>query len=460
MGEQREHHEHHEHHEQHKKLFFIGAGVGNLVPILNLLKNGYPGHLITLIDKGKGKDRDKKDLLSGLAGAGLYSDAKWIFSKHKDQPVFEYSDKVESYYPIIKNLIKEFHPKPDSISISEPEELPPVLKENGVENSYKSGWGSIAIKQSTTYHVGSHYGKLISMGWLDYMISKNVNVYFETKFIDIKDGYIMTDKLNFKFSENDECYLALGKIGKKDLSNFYKKHNIAAKVTDMNLGVRFEIDYDNNKKLQEIVKNQYDFKFSKDIDKDTNIRTFCVCSGSAYVALENFNDTVRVNGEGYGINFKEKWTGNTNFGIMINKKINGDDIINGIIEKYPNGFMVTSGDRFLKTTEDLPIITMNTFMDLYGEYGGIIKDFIEDLDNIIGFTGVTGYRFYGPEIKEGASRVQLGKDLSIPQFGNVYSLGDSGIATRGLTPAAVSGLIATEHLLSNNQHNNKVNNES
>lgn len=429
-----------------KKLVFVGSGPANLVAIMYLLYNKFPGENITLVDKGKDiNSRDPKELLSGEGGAGLFSDNKNIFSEYKDQPIFDFIDDTKKYYEFNQQIIKDFHPKPELINISYPGDLPDALKNTGIKDTYKAGWGDISIKQSLTWHVGSHYGKIILKNWHDFMVKSGVNMMFGTTFMGINGNEVKLINSSEFALYYDELFLALGKVGKKDLTKFYNDHNIVPTTQDMNLGVRFETSYDNNANIQEIVAQQYDFKFSKDINTLKNIRTFCSCHGSAQVVAEDFEDTIRVNGHGYGLHMKDKWTGTSNFGLMINEKINGDNIIKEIISKYPKGFMVRHNDDFPSTMDsELPEITMEEFKNLYGVYGVDIESFIFTLKDIVKFEG---YRFYGPEIKESSARVQLTKDLEIIGVPNVYSLGDSGIGTRGIIPAACSGIRAVEHLI-------------
>lgn len=424
------------------RLIFVGAGPANLLPILHLLQNGFEGQ-ITLIDKGKDIfDRPEDDLLMGFGGAGTFSDNKNIFSDHKDQPIFEYTtlEKIKEYYTFIQQMITDFHPNPKEINISLPEKN--SLEKYGVKDAFKSGWGEMAIKQSTTWHVGSTNGKIVLENWFKYMVDRGVNMMFNTEFMDIIDSKVITDKGSLVF---DKCYLALGKVGKKKVQEFYKKHKIKSNIKDMNLGVRFETPYDSNNTIKEVVSKQYDFKYSKDLTPDKNIRTFCSCHGSSQVVAEDFNNTKRVNGHGYGLHVKEKWSGNSNFGIMICEKTDGDKTINDIVKKYPNGFVVRNDDDFNETiTTDLPTISLNEFKSTYGVYADDICNFISDLENIL---NIKKWRFYGPEIKESSNRANLGEDLELLDFPNVYALGDSGIGTRGIVPAAVSGLIAVESLI-------------
>lgn len=424
-----------------KKLVFVGAGPANLAAVMWLLYNDKK-YDITLIDAGKGVDRDEKALLKGLGGAGTFSDNKNVFSKHKDQPIFDFIDDIEEldrYYDFYKTIIKDFHPDPSKISITQPAKLSDNLVKNGVKDSYAGGWGELAIKQSEVWHVGSYYGKIVLKNWHEFMVSKGVEMHFEENFVDIDGREVITDKGRYKF---DKCFLALGKVGKKDLQKFYKNHGIESKVMDMNLGVRFETEYDTNENIKELVSTQYDFKFSKDLE-NRNIRTFCSCHGSAYVVGEDFDGTIRVNGHGFGLLRKEEWSGTSNFGLMINEKIDNDAFISEIIKKYPRGFVVRYNDDFRETIDvEVPTISEDEFKELYGKYANDILDFIDSLRKVLAFKK---YRFYGPEIKEGASRVELRDDLSVVGLDSVRVSGDI-LGLRGICPSATSGMIAVRDL--------------
>ena len=72
----------------------------NLI-LLKKLKN-----IFRSLDENNDGTLSKKELLNGFLGAGLYSDAKFIFSSHRDQPVFNFTDDILPYYTKIQHFIE------------------------------------------------------------------------------------------------------------------------------------------------------------------------------------------------------------------------------------------------------------------------------------------------------------------------------------------------------------------
>ena len=64
-----------------KKIVAVGGGVAGICAITKLIDNGYPGELITVIDKGKDPyNRLPEEVMSGFMGCGLWSDGKLVVS--------------------------------------------------------------------------------------------------------------------------------------------------------------------------------------------------------------------------------------------------------------------------------------------------------------------------------------------------------------------------------------------
>lgn len=424
------------------KYIFIGAGASSIFAILNLLKNNVNGKDILLIDKGKDPyKRNKSEVLNGFLGAGLLSDNKLVFSLHPDLILFDYFNKenIENYYKFVQDLVMEFHPNPDTINITEPT--------SPYSEKFKEGWGEVAIRESLCWHIGSEYGVIVGQKWYDYMIKNNITFLSETEFqsIDHSDKKIITSGGEYYY---EKIFFGLGKTGSKIMEKIYNQLNLTQYSPEAHIGVRFETTF--NPMIQEVSKTQYDFKFTKD-----NARTFCVCHKSAYVAEEKFNNGVNAriqyNGEGYGLYNEEKQNDLTNFGILITvKRKNANLVVENIVKKLNNNGVIIEGDdvSYTSSIDNLPTkISKEEFIDIFSheevQVGQEILDFIENLKPILGFG--ENYRLFGPEIKEMGNRVELLKDFSIKGYPNIYVIGDL-MGTKGIVPAAVTGIGAVEHL--------------
>lgn len=432
------------------KYIFVGGGVSSTYSILKMLKGGVNGRDILVIDKGRDPySRDKRDILNNLiGGSGASSDFKAVFSLHPDLILFDYFDKeeVENYYKFIQDIIMEFHPNPETISITEPTEPH--------SEKFKEGWGEVAIRESLCWHVGTEMGQKINENIYNYFKEHRVNILTETSFqsIDQLNNQISTTSGNFQY---EQIFFGLGKTGSKIMEKIYNQLNLEQYNNEAHIGVRFETTF--NPTIQEISKTQYDFKFTKD-----NARTFCVCHRSSYVAEEHFNNglvsRIQYNGEGYGLYNEEKRNDLTNFGILITvKRKHSNLVVEEIVKKLNNQGIVIEGDNvtYISSRENLPNkITKEEFISLF-QYDGVeigkeILDFVENLKPILGFG--ENYRLFGPEIKEMGNRVELLKDFSIKGYENIHVIGDL-MGTKGIIPAGVTGIGAVKKFIKEKNEN-------
>jgi len=63
-----------------KKIVIVGSGVAGINAATKLIDEGINGSNITIIDAGKDPyDRPTDEVMRGFAGAGLFSDGKWVY---------------------------------------------------------------------------------------------------------------------------------------------------------------------------------------------------------------------------------------------------------------------------------------------------------------------------------------------------------------------------------------------
>jgi uncharacterized FAD-dependent dehydrogenase len=437
-----------------KHHYFIGMGPANVYAVLYLLKNGVDGSTLHMFDKGKeiSKRDRKKDVLEGYLGSGMYTDGKMVYSRHKDQEfneLFNYDDVTEAF-SFIQKSTEEFHPNPESISITIPEELPESLTSNGIEHTHQAGWGELSIKTALCHHVGSEAAIPLALNMQQYFIDNRVDMHFEEEVLDInvENKVLVTTKDIYSY---DELFIAVGRANKKFISKLYEKYQVPSEDVEYQIGGRFEMQF--NDTVKELTKFQYDFKFNKEYTDKVSVRSFCVCNHSAYVVSEQHDGYTQVNGEGYGLSCSEEHVNNlTNFGIIATVKGPHSDLdkivnkfktyggkpwyIKGVNFNYKSSF---SGPTYYCDNE--------VFKDLYKDAGDAIIKFIEDLNPALAHNG--NWIMYFPEIKPTGSKITFNNDLSITNLPNVYILGDSGVLNcRGIVPSAVTGIMAVNmHVL-------------
>mgnify|MGYP006921460282 CR=1 FL=1 len=159
-----------------KKIVIVGAGVAGINAATKLVDNGYPGELITIIDKGRDPyNRKHEEVMEGMLGAGGWSDGKLTYhtaiggqlSKYTgDEKAMELMDQV------IENF-KRFHPNPSIIMKSDPQEEPEFIKPY------------FGLRLFPVYHIGSDYLHEIGKRWYDYLVSKGVKFSWESEVTSI-----------------------------------------------------------------------------------------------------------------------------------------------------------------------------------------------------------------------------------------------------------------------------------
>jgi uncharacterized FAD-dependent dehydrogenase len=413
-------------------ITFIGAGPSNIFAALYLLRHGYKDS-INFIDKGKSPHhRTNKDLLFGFFGAGSWSDGKNVFAPYQDSTPY-WIDKTE-YVEFMKSIYVEFLGKENiNISIPVPEHGLSLI--NGVE-----------LKQSEVWHLGTTNNVMLGKKIYDYMLKQGVYFYWNQNVFDVdfNQKKIYTEEgMIFNY---DVLQIGLGKTGNKLINNLVDPKYI--KPNSVHIGGRFETPY--NSTIQHLVENvQYDFKFTK-MYKDIELRTFCVNNKSAYIAEEEMDGRIQFNGHAYG-NDTSKINNLTNFAILAEIKCNNTmELQNEMLKSLQGHTYMIQGKKFdfNSTITFTPVtIKWGELRKIWGvELISHFEDFVENLDKILGFD--YNYLFFIPEIKLSPGTIDVNKEnMEIYDIRDIKWVGDSCVGTRGIVPAAVSGMYAIKGLI-------------
>jgi uncharacterized FAD-dependent dehydrogenase len=340
---------------------------------------------------------------------------------------------------------KRFHPKPEEVQCSNPDEEPEFIKPY------------FGLRLFPVWHVGTDYLSEIAKNWYDYLVSKGVEFIWETKVedIDFKTNYILTHNAYLQY---DELIFAVGKSGIDFAQELANEYELPDEPKSVQIGVRFEAPQEHFQKLIDI---SYDFKlYRKFDDEGVSLRSFCTNNNAAFVAVEETYGDVSYNG--HAKKDPKYLNGMTNFGILM--EINGiedpfkwsRDVVNKLQIKPNNTGLYYSpnGTRNPSTTSEGTLINTAQvdeigLKDIKREFQGYfqyIEDFIEDMKKVFPTLG-DDWGVYIPEVKYLSPEVKVDyTNLALADYPNVHFVGDA-LSARGITVSGAQAIYVAESFL-------------
>ena len=436
-----------------QKIVVIGAGVAGINFATKLVDNGYPGELITIIDKGNDPfKRQPEEVMTGMLGSGGWSDGKLTYHTEIGGQLAKYCGEEKAMY-LMKQVVDNFtrfHPKPEEISLSNPIEEPEFIKPH------------FGLRMFPVWHIGSNYLHEIAKNWYQYLVDKGVKFEWraEVKTIDfnsntIKIVNVVHTELQASISY-DELIFAVGKSGIDFAQKLSDDYKLATEAKSVQIGVRFEAP---QKYFQKLIDVSYDFKLYQKFD-NVSLRSFCTNNNAAYVAVEETYGDISYNGHARkGEEFRNNMT---NFGILMEIKGIEDpfkwsrDLVNKLqirpnntgLYYSPNGTRTPSNtsEGTLISTAQIDEIGLKDVDKAFQGYFEYITNFIEQMNKVFKFGDDWG--MYIPEVKYLSPEPLVNyKDLSLNGYENVHFVGDA-LSARGITVSGAHGIYVAEYLLS------------
>ena len=470
-----------------KKIVIIGAGVAGINAATKLVDNGYPGELITIIDKGNDPhNRLPEEVMTGMLGAGGWSDGKLTYHTAIGGVLSKYcgEDKAMELMDQVISNFRRFHPKPEEIFCSDPQAEPEFIKPY------------FGLRLFPVWHIGSNYLHEIAKAWYQYLVDKGVkfrwehevvSINFEKQNVDAFDNkelrehnenqpWLGGEMVNLRANRfnYDKLIFAVGKSGidfAQQLSNEYK---LPTEPKSVQIGVRFEAP---QKYFQKLIDISYDFKLYQKFD-NVSLRSFCTNNNAAYVAVEETYGDISYNGHAKkGKEFENQMT---NFGILMEIKgiENPFEWSREVVKKcqamykangnhshpYPHDeiswqfkdkvAMYFSPSRKTSLTSEgnkiecYMLDSLEPFKEAFGEYAWYILNFIDKMNKVFEFGDDWG--IYIPECKYLSPEPLVNyDDLSLINYNNIHFAGDA-LSARGITVSGAQGIYIAESILKKN----------
>ena len=451
-------------------VIIVGGGPAGLFGAYYLAENSDLSVLV--IDKGlpplKRKCPIKENgcikckpcnILCGIGGAGLFSDGKLNFiHKLGKTDLTQFLPESEA-----KNLIDETElifnrfGMDGKIFPTDMERAKQIRKE-----ARKSGIDLLIIKQK---HLGSDNLPAHIAAMAEYIENSGVVFHHleEAKDIIVEDGSIaglITDKGTYR-SKN--IIMAPGRVGAEWIGQLAKKNKIDVSQRGIEVGVRVEV---HNEILQDLCSVIYDPTFFIRTSRyDDQTRTFCTNFGG-FVALENYQDFVCVNGHAY----MDRKSDNSNFAflskVVLNDPVEDNQAYGESIGKLAT--LIGGGKPILQRYGDLKRGRRSTWNRVRNSYidptlknvtcGDIamalperilsnIIDGLQQLNQVLPGVANDETLLYAPEIKFFATQVDTDNNLETDIKG-LFMAGDGPGVAGNIVSATATALIPAKEIIS------------
>jgi hypothetical protein len=450
-------------------VIIVGGGPAGLFAAYYL--GEHSGLDVLLIEKGKSPLKRKcpiKDagcikcrpcnILCGIGGAGLFSDGKLNFI-HKlgktDLTQFMETSEAISLIDETEVIFNRFgmDGKVFPTDMARAKEIRKEARKQGID--------LLLIKQK---HLGSDNLPRHIAAMADYIQDRGVIFHHseEVREVIVDRGRVAGVITNRGTYEAENVILAPGRVGAEWIGGVARAHGIALSQRGIEVGVRVEV---HNEIMLDLCSIIYDPTFFIRTSKyDDQTRTFCTNLGG-YVALENYQDFVCVNGHAY----MDKKSDNANFAflskVVLTDPVEDNQAYGESIGKLAT--LIGGGRPILQRYGDLTRGRRSTWNRVRNSYieptlknvtcGDIamalperiltnLVDGLEQLNQVIPGVANDETLLYAPEIKFFATQVETDNHLETAVKG-LFVAGDGPGVAGNIVSATATALIPAKEII-------------
>jgi len=398
------------------------------------------------------------NILSGMGGAGLFSDGKLNFI-----PILGKTDLTQ-FLPLAEAqaLIDETEAIFNAYGMDGQVYPTDMLAARDIrKNALKHGVDLMIIKQK---HLGSDNLPGHINGMVDDLLAMGVTIHTSE---EVRDVLVDEGRVTGVVTKRGGYYaksviLAPGRVGAEWVAKVVQKLKLPVTQRGIEVGVRVEVHNDIMKDLCDIVYDPTFFIRTRKYDDQT--RTFCTNYGG-FVALENYQDFVCVNGHA-NMNVK---SGNTNFAflskVVLTEPVSDNQAYGEAIGRLAS--LIGGGKPILQRFGDLRRGRRSTWDRIKNSYINptfkdvvpgdiamalperIVTNLVQGLEQLnYAVPGVSNDEtlLYAPEIKFFATQVTTTQHLETPVAG-LFVAGDGPGVAGNIVSASATGILPAKEII-------------
>ncbi len=398
------------------------------------------------------------NILCGIGGAGLFSDGKLNFiHKLGKTDLTQFMDESSARLLIdeTEQIFNRFG-MDGKVFPTDMGQANQIRKE-----ARKSGIDLLIIKQK---HLGSDNLPAHIAGMADHIERSGVVFHYleEARDIIVENGAVTGLITNRDTYRSRNIIMAPGRVGAEWIGQLARRNNIAVSQRGIEVGVRVEV---HNEILQDICSVIYDPTFFIRTSRyDDQTRTFCTNFGG-YVALENYQNFVCVNGHA----LMDSKSENSNFAflskVVLNDPVEDNQAYGESIGKLAT--LIGGGKPILQRFGDLKRGRRSTWNRVRNSYidptlknvtcGDIamalperilsnIVDGLQQLNQVVPGVANDETMLYAPEIKFFATQVDTDNNLETDIRG-LFMAGDGPGVAGNIVSATATALIPAKEII-------------